>query len=231
MNLSSHQIKQIEVINSIENQLKNKSFGFTTVAPVNDFANDTRICLTSVHLPHQELINKIQNELIQPLQKIEPSFFFYPPDSIHTTIKNIRVINDPPHFDKKVIEKAAQVFESTVSDHKKFKKYFYRLLLFPNNLALVGTTDTEFDDLVLDLDKKLKENNIPDDKIYANPNYFFSNITLARFNKSPSNDFIDKVKELSESIKFEPYLVDSVTLITCTAIFAKKNIIDTWYLK
>src|SRR5258708_36767392 len=191
-----HKQKQIEVINSLEQQIKSNSMGFSTVAPVNDYENDTRICLTSVHLPHQQLITQVQDFLIKPLQQISPGYFFYPSDSLHMTIKNIRVINDPPHFTQEDIKKAKQVFTTVIPSHKKFHVYFYRLLLFPNNLALIGTTDPELDNIVQDLDNKLKEVGIPDDKKYMNAQYFFSNMTLARFNAPPSEEFLQKVKSL-----------------------------------
>jgi 2'-5' RNA ligase len=228
---SSHQQKQKEVIDSLEQQIRNKSVGFSTVAPVNDYENDSRICLTSVHFPHDQLISEIQDNIIRPLQKLSPENFFYPPDSMHMTIKNIRVVNDPPHFTDEDIVKAEKVYDSVIPNHQKFNVYFYRLLLFPNNLALIGTTDAELDKIILNLDEELKNAGVPDDKKYINSQYFFSNMTLARSNNIPSEEFINKVEELSKSISFQPYTVDSATLITCTAVFTKKNIIKTWNLK
>lgn len=228
--LSPHQEKQVEVIDSLEQQVKNNFLGFSTVAPVEDYENDTRICLTSVHLPDKKLTRQVLNSIIKPLQQISPDFFYYPSDSLHMTIKNIRVINDPPRFAEDDIKKAEQVFESVIPNHKKFNVFFYRLLLFPNNLALIGTTDPELDSIIFDLDNKLRQAEVPDDKKYMNSQYFFSNMTLARFNSKPSGEFLAKVKELSHSILFEPYTVDSVTLITCTAVFTEKNIINTFNL-
>lgn len=227
---SPHQENQVEVINSIELQVKTNSMEFSTVAPVQDYENDTRICLTSVHLPHKKLIKQVQDSLIRPLHQITPDVFFYPSDSLHMTVKNVRVINDPPHFKEDDIKKAEQVFETVIPNHKKFNVYFYRLLVFPNNLALIGTTDAELDSIVFDLDRRLNEAGISDDKKYLNSQYFFSNMTLARFNNKPSSEFLAKVEELSQSLLLEPYVVDSVTLITCTAVFTKKNIIKTWNL-
>lgn len=225
-----YQLKQIEVINSLEQQVKNKSMGFSTVAPVNNYASDTRRCLTSVHLPHQELITQVQDQLIKPLQKISPDYFFYPEDSLHITIKNVRVINDPPHFTQEDIGEAERVFEIVLPKHKKFNVYFYRLLLFPNNLALIGTTDPEMGSIFLDLDRELKAAGVLDDKKYINSQYFFCNMTLTRFNKAPGKKFLQKIEDLSQSISFEPYVVDSVTLVTSTAVFTKKKIIKTWEL-
>jgi 2'-5' RNA ligase len=147
------------------------------------------------------------------------------------TIKNIRVIDEPPRFSDADVKKAEQVFESVIPRHKKFEVYFYRLLLFPNNLALIGTTDLELDSIILDLDKELNRAGVPDDKKYLNSQYFFSNVTLARFYGTPSEELVKKVEELSQSISFEPYTVDSVTLLTGNAVFVKKNVIHTWNLK
>lgn len=100
-----------------------------------------------------------------------------------------------------------------------------------NNLALIGTTDPELDNIVLDLDEAMKKANVPDDKIYANTRYFFSNMTLVRFSSQPSQAFREQVLTLSESIQFEPYLVDSVTLLSCNAVFKKQREIGTWQLQ
>jgi len=228
---SKHQKKQEEVINLIEKQVNNRNLKFSTVPPVENYQEDKRICLTSVHFPHKQLISKIQNEIIKPLEKIEPEFFYYPQQSIHMTLKNIRVINNPPRFTQEDVQKAKSVFDMIIPTHKKFKVYFYRLLIFPNNIALIGTTEAELDNIVLDLDNKLNKIGLPDDKKYVNQKYFFSNITLLRFNRKPSKEFIKKVNELSKNISFKPYIVDSVTLVSGTAVLTQKNIIKTWQLK
>ncbi len=231
MTVTTHQLKQQEVIDRIASQVSNKSLNFSTVSPVDDFENDPRICLTSVLLPRQGLLDQVQQDLIEPLRKIEPDFHYYPSDCLHMTIKNIRVINNPPHFNEEDIQKAEKIFGETIPQHKKFNVYFYRLLLFPNNLALIGTTDEELDRIILDLDKKLTAEGIPDDKVYTNSQYFFSNMTLARFSTPPSDIFKQKVIKLSDSLKFEPYQVDSVTLLTSNAVLKNKQIRGTWELK
>lgn len=231
MTVTNHQLKQQEVIDRIANQISSKSLNFSTVSPVDDYENDPRTCLTSVHLPHKFLLDQVQKILIEPLQKIEPNFYYYPNDSLHMTIKNVRVINDPPHFSEDETRRAEEIFAETIPQHNKFNAFFYRLLLFPGNLALIGTTDAELDNLVLDLDKKLIAGGIPDDKVYSNSQYFFSNMTLTRFSTLPSEAFKQKVVELSASLKFEPYQVDSVTLLTCNAVLKNKQIRGTWKLK
>lgn len=227
--MTNHQQKQIAVINQIENQIQNNNLQFSTVAPVEDYENDPRTCLTGVHIPADSLKQKIQDEIIKPLKEISPDTYFYSAASIHMTIKNIRVINNPPHFTSENIEKARKIFSEIIPKHSKFKVYFYRLLLFPNNLALIGTTDPELDNIILDLDKRLNEAGLPDDKQYTNSQYFFSNMTLARFS-NPSKEFVKKIEELSMQIKFESYTVDSVSLVTCNAVFRSLKTIGEWKL-
>lgn len=228
--LSDFQNKQIEVIDAIEQNIKNNHLTSSTIIPVKDFDNDSRICLTSVHFPHETLIAQIQKELIDPLREIEPDFYYYPEDSLHLTIKNVRVIADPPNFSDKEIENVKSLFSLIIPKHTKFNVYFYRLLLFPNNLAVIGTTDPELDEIILDLDRKLTSAGIPDDKVYVNRNYFFSNMTLARFADHPSKKFKQKVQELSAALTLKPYTVDSVTLLSANAVMKKRNVIETWKL-
>ncbi len=228
---SPHQKKQVEVIDRIEQQVKNNSLSFSTVAPVEDYENDPRICLTSVHLPNKDFLIKIQELLINPLRHISPGSYYYSGDSLHMTVKNVRIINNPPDFDDRDIEKAEKVFAEVIPNHKKFKVYFYRLLLFPNNLALLGITDPELDNIILSLDKKLKKAGVPDNKEYTNSKYFFSNMTLVRWSQPLSQIFKNKVEELSRSLPFDPYTVDSMTLLTGNAVLKKLRIINTWNLK
>ncbi|PIP52810.1 hypothetical protein COX08_04420 [Candidatus Beckwithbacteria bacterium CG23_combo_of_CG06-09_8_20_14_all_34_8] len=228
---TTHQKNQINIINQIEKQIKDNLLGFSTVAPIEDYENDTRLCLTSVHLPNSTLIKQISNQIITPLKKIEPHFYWYKPTSQHLTIKNIKVINDPPHFSETDIDKVETVFSRVVLKYKSFQIYFYRLLLFPNNLALIGTTDPTLDAIISDLNHELKVIDIPDDKVYINRSYFFSNMTLCRFNSKISQKFRDKVKIISDSIRWQPYTIDSITLLSCNAVLEKKRIINTWNLK
>lgn len=228
--MKNHRQQQTEIINGIAKQIENNTFSATTVKPIDDFENDSRKCLTGVHFLKPELINQIKKELIEPLQKIEPDFY-YLTDSLHLTIKNVRTIDYTPLFTQNDVEKSKKVFSKTIPKHKKFNVYFYRLLLFKNSLTLVGTTDPELDKIIFDLDKRLKTENIADDKVYANSKYFFASVTLARFGSFPSKEFINKVEELSKAIKFNPYKIDWVSLVTSNAVLKNKEIIGTWELK
>jgi len=228
--MDGHQSKQIEVIDQIESSIANNTPAFSTILPVDDFENDSRLTLTSVHFPNIQLINTIQRCIIDPLKLITPDHYYYSNDSLHMTIKNIRVINDPPHFNNDDTKVAKRIFNEVIPKHKKFKVFFYRLLLFKNNLALIGTTEPKLDKIILDLDEKLSQAKLPDDKIYLNSKYFFSNITLARFTQPLTAMFESKVSELSAQLNFPDYTVDSVTLLTGNAVMKRREVIGTWEL-
>ena len=231
MNL--YQKKQIEVVNQIESSLKERCLSFSTVSSVKDFENDPRTCLTSIHFLKPKLINQIYRLLINPLKLISPNHYYYQRSSLHMTIKGIRVINDPPHFNSEDIKKARMIFQETIPYCHQFKVFFYRLLLFPTNLSLIGTTEEERDRIAIVLDKKLGQAGIPDDKKYLNSRFFFSNITLARFDSPISNSFRKKVKALSGNISkmFKPYTVDSVSLVSGNAVLKNRKIFGQWLLK
>ena len=227
--MTTHQLQQMEVISKIEEQVQKDDLKFSTVSPVADYEGDTRICLTGAHMPADTLLTQVQ-KIIKTLSEIEPGYFYYSPESLHMTIKNVRVISDPPTFTESDIAKVEKVFSSVIPHHKKYKVYFYRLMLFKNNLALIGTTDPELDEIVLELDQKLKDAGVPDDKQYTNSQYFFCNMTLARFPKS-SDAFVNAVDELSKTLVIEPYTVNAVSLVTGNAAFKKGHIITTWKLQ
>lgn len=228
--MKNYQEKQLEIIAKIESQIESCNGKFSVVTPVADFENDERICLTSVHLPSDDFKNRIQ-KLIKPLKEKYPEHYYYKPESTHITIKNIRVINDPPHFNDKDIETAKKIFSEVIPKHHKFNAYYFRFMLFQNNLALVGTTDEEYGRIILDLDGEMNKKGIKDDKTYVDTNVFFSNITLARFTKPVDPEFKKMVRKMSDSIEFDPYEIDSVSLITANAALKKLNVIETWGLR
>ena len=69
------QQKQREVIEQIEKAIKNQALNFSTVKPTEDYANDPRICLTSVHFPDQSFFQKV-HQLIDNLKKLDHSIYY-----------------------------------------------------------------------------------------------------------------------------------------------------------
>lgn len=229
-NRTAYQKAQIKVIDLIEDQINKNNVNFSTVSPSENYDTDERMCLTSVHFPDRGLLSQIREKIILPLKEVMPAHYYYENESLHLTIKNIRTISDPPNFSDLDISRAKEVFEEVLPKHNRFKVFFYRLLLFKSNLALVGTTDEELDRLVLDLDEGLKAKGVPDDKRYSNSRNFFCNMTLARFMSPLTGGYIDKIKKISEAIEIAPYTIDSVKLLTANAVLKKIRIYGNWLL-
>lgn len=228
--LTQHQKKQLEVIEDIERQVSSNAVFFSTVTPVADYESDQRMCLTTVHFPSDTFKSFIYKSIIIPLQSQYPDLYYYPDDAIHVTIRNVRVIHDPPLFSDSDIDKVKRTMETTVGKHKKFRVFYFRLLVFPHNLALIGTTDPELDELSLDLAEGFQKAGIPDDKIYSNSRHFFSNVTIARFGETIPDGFHTTISKLSESLVYPNYTVDSVSLVSSNAVMKYKTVYGTWKL-
>src|ERR1035437_4165981 len=122
--MTPYQLKQKEVIDKVEEKLKNNVVDFSTVSPVENWETDNRICLTSVHILDGFIRNQIAEKLTKPLWEIAPEHHYYPIEALHTTIKNIRVINDPPRFTSEDVNNAREVFSRVVPQHKTFQAFF-----------------------------------------------------------------------------------------------------------
>lgn len=228
--VTEYQKGQLEVIRTIENQIENDTVSFSIVLPTENYDTDPRMALTSVHFPKPELITYVTSQLQEPLKKIAPEHYYYSPESLHLTIKNVRTTAEPRGYTPEEIEQTNHVFSQVLTHHKPFKAYFFRLLQFKLNLALVGTTDPELDSIILDLDKELDAAGVPDNKVYANKDHFFAMMTLLRFVDEPTSTFQDKINELSSTISFPPYTIDTISLVTANAVMKKRTVIGEWKL-
>ena len=228
--VTDHQQNQRKIIENLEQLFRQNTGQVSVVAPVEDFLEDKRITLTSIHIPSDSLKAEIQESIIKPLKKQFPDIHFYSNDSLHLTIKNVRVVSDPPNFDEEQIKVVNEVFTSVLARHKKFTVNFYKLFLTQNSIALVGTTDPHLDDIIIDLDTVLKERGMEDDKKYVNKKYFFCNITLARFSTPVTDELERTVRKLSDKLVIEPYVVDSVNLVSGNAVMNYLQIHGRWDL-
>jgi hypothetical protein len=99
-------------------------------------------------------------------------------------------------------------------------------------VSLIGTTSENLDGIILELDERLAEAGVSDDKKYINNSHFFCNITLARFVKPCSGALKEKVTELSAALEANPisYSIDNITLLTANAVMKKRKDHGTWHL-
>jgi 2'-5' RNA ligase len=227
-----YQQQQKELIEGIVNKIKEKgNTGSTIVEMRDDYENDDAICLTSVVFLNEELRQKVRKEIIEPLKEIDDKHYFYKPDSLHLTIKNIRTIHKPLLFNEEDVKKVKQVFSQTIPSTKTFEFELKGLVRFPTSISLMGYSDDTLYELVSSLDGKLKEAGVPDNKKYASDTVFFGNITICRFATQPSEEFLSKVEEFKE-LSIGKLIVDKVSLIKCNAVCSPVNreIVETYHL-
>ncbi len=155
----------------------------------------------------------IQEKCIAPLQALEPRHYFYPTQTLHLTIKNIRVSSDPPRFDANDIQKAIEVFSKIIPHHQRIRFTLKGLLLLPTSIGIRGYCDESLYSLIQELDQGLTAAGIPDDKMYASQDIRFGNITFCRYNSTPGQVFQERLLQLHK-VEIGELEVSMVQLIT-----------------
>ncbi|MBI1919130.1 hypothetical protein HYS29_00905 [Candidatus Microgenomates bacterium] len=102
----NYSLQQKRLVKQLEGSFIKDTHNSTVVEMQKDYANDDQICLTSVVFIPNEISSKIISNVINKLKRIDPQHYFYPPESMHLTIKNIRTISKPPLFTQTDIHKA-----------------------------------------------------------------------------------------------------------------------------
>ncbi|HVT01440.1 MAG TPA: hypothetical protein VHE53_04380 [Patescibacteria group bacterium] len=223
--------KQLEETNRIEDNFKSGNSPSQIVDPVDDYANDNRLCLTSIVFLPNNITQKINSEILQPLKKLDERQYFFLPESMHITINNIRVINDPPHFTEEEIEKVKEVFRNVVSKHKSINFDLKGLWDLPTSLAIKAFTDESFGNLVMELREELNNAGVPDDKSYGSNEVVIGSSTIIRYTTKPNELFFQKIKELKD-IEIGEVNLSEIKLITTNAVNhpSKTKIIESYKL-
>ena len=224
--------KQKQLVYELETSFARRNNKFSIVDMQEDYANDDRICLTSVTFIPRTISDNIIVKVIKPLKRLEPNHYFYLAESMHLTVKNIRTIHKPPLFNQSDIEKVDDLFRKVVPDFQSFNLYIEDVVLFPTSVSVMGYGDDVLQELVSALNAGLNEIGVPDNKRYLSNSVFWGNITLCRFTHEPGQDFIEMVKKLRD-IRIGRLRVSEISLIVCNAVCYKKTreIISEYRLK
>lgn len=211
---NSYKSKQKELVLKLEESFNSGNIKTTVVEMQKEYTDDKQLCLSTVAFVDQKIRKKIVSDLINPLKKIEPDFYYYSPESIHITIKNVRTVHYPPIFDENDIAKVIDKFEDIMKKFQNFEVEIEDVLSFPTSVCVMAYSDKILGDLVLALDSGLKKIGVPDDKKYLSDSIFWGNITFCRFTHKPSEKFIEKVKEV-RNYKIGKMKIEKLSLITC----------------
>ncbi len=218
----NYYFQQKKIVKRFEKLIADRKFKTSIVDIIKDYKNDDRICLTSVVFIPKEISDKIISAVTRKLKKIESVHYFYSPESLHLTVKNIRTVNKPSLFTRKDIDKVQQLFKKIIPQTKSFKFYIEDVLVLPTSISVMAYSNDIFGKLVSSLDEGLKKNGVPDNKKYLSDHVFFGNITICRFVKKPSVQFINKAKK-DRNLKIGNFKVKKISLITCNAVCHKKT--------
>lgn len=204
----------------------------TTIIPIKkDHQLDNALCLTSVAFTPIKLADLIYKCIIKPLKTIEPDHYYYSPDSLHVTIKNVKTTSYPPLYSKDDIIKVDHLFSQIIPLHQTLRLSCEEIINFPTSVSLICYSPIQYQKLILDLNEGLNMIGVPDNKKYISDTIFFGNITLCRFTKQPTERFYEKLNSL-KNIIHEELIVDSIKLITCNSVChpGTRKIINTYYL-
>ena len=229
MEKNAYKIQQIELISKIKRQIKDGNFKASIYSSLADFDDDPAVCLTSICKPSAEAIDTIREEVVLPLKAIQPEHYYYEPEQFHLTVKNIRVVSYPPNFDENLIRICTEIFQKVVPSVPSFKFDLKGVINFPASCAVVGYADEEHRELVRKIDKELSKIGLEDDKKYTSKSIFFGNISVCRYRANPSPRFVAKIEELA-SVDLGELIVRKVELVSCNAVFKRRNKLASFYL-
>ena len=187
-----------------------------------DYRGDPRRCLTSVAFVPSATAQRIHCKVIGNLREIQPSHHYYPPDTMHITIKNVRTVHTPPLFTDADIEKCRRVFAEVTARHSPFSFELTQVVTFAASVAVVGFCDEWLKDLVLDLDRELHKAGVPDNKKYISNSVFFGNVTVCRFTAPPSGRLLKVTREMRDAVK-ATVPVTAINLITCDSVCSSSS--------
>lgn len=229
---NDYPLQQKQLVEQLEHHFANGSGPSTVVEMQKDYANDDRICLTSVVFVPEHISRKIVSDVIERLRAIEPKQYFYSPESMHLTIKNVRTISKPPLFSDLDIHRVDRLFSEIVPRFPVFEFSVEDVLLFPTSVSIMAYSSEALQKLVLCLDDGLKEIGIPDNKTYLSDCVYWGNITVCRFTQKPSVEFIQEMKKM-RNMKIGKFVVEKINLLTCNAVChpESKNVIHEYALK
>ncbi len=182
-----------------------------------NFESDNRLCLTCVAFVPSALASAIEKEIIEPLKVAAGGHFYYPAESLHLTMQNIRTISDPPKFSMDDVHAVSEIIKVLATQFHLFEFEIDGFLKLPTSLALRAYSEPRLKEFVRKFRAELVAAGIPDDKEYISNDVVFGNITICRYSEEPSTEFMQRLAKSEFSIKSK-FAVEELALISTNAI-------------
>lgn len=227
--MTPYQQRQLVLMRQMEQSFLSDPTAATIVPMQADFARDAQMALTAVSYLPNELANRIIGTIIEPLRNLEPDFYYYPVESLHITIQNVRVIHDPPRYTEHDIDVTRSTFRQAAAKAKTFPFTFQGLLSMPTSVSIIALGTPDYDRFVKALRQDLTAAQVPDDKSYFTDELVFANTTICRYTHKPSNAFLKKLQEMHDQHIGEVSINDMVLVtMNAGANRAKTRILETY---
>lgn len=215
---SQYRVRQLEAIRRLEAVSSDPlSDPVSTIVPMRDeYISDARLCLTVVCFVPECLSSSILN-MVRQLSELDSRHYFYPHASMHFTLQNIRIINDPPNFRAPDLLRAAKTLEESLKTASAHKATLKGILELPTSVGVCVYFDDALADTIFGLRESFAEIGLRDDKSYIDDDVVFGNVTFCRYTASPNDSFKQHITELKD-VDFGEMIVDHAALITTNAV-------------
>lgn len=213
----SHFQKQKDLVRELESALAADP-SRTTIAPMkSDFTTSKGRSLAAISFLSSDILLQIMEQVQKPLQAADPSQYYFAAASTHITIKNIRALHYPPHISSSDIQKAHGVLTETIPHYPPPRFYLEEVVVFPTSIALMAYAEEGHTKLIHELDDKLSQAGIPDDKKYFSKDIYWANITICRFTHPPTPQLI-AVAQTMRHLKVASMRIDETCLLTSNEV-------------
>ncbi len=213
----SYQNQQRVLFDLVEDQFRRGIKPTSIVKPVENYALDNRLYLTSVSFLSEDLQDTVMREIIEPLKKADPNQYYYLKKSLHVTIFNVYMPNHIDLVTTDKLNKIRAIFKKVLSKHPPIEFELRGLFELPSSIGIRCYCNENLKHIIQDLEKELAKINIKNEKRLASEEIFFGNITVSRFVDKPNNAFSDVIKNLKHAT-FGTHTVKSVSLIKSNAV-------------
>ncbi len=227
----THHQKQEALFASIEAGFKAGAAPSTIVNVQKDFSQDPLRSLTNIAFIPELLDLKLVQQLFHELRTVASQQYVYPRESIHTTIKNVRTVNDPPRFTQEEIERIRPVIREVACRYQSIEIEWKGLLELPTSLAIRGFSSEALTRLVLDLHGALIQAGVPDDKRYASMELFASSCTICRY-QAPLDENTRRLIQRFKQVPFGRTVLKEFSLVITDSVASKSvvRVIETFPL-
>lgn len=224
--------RQADMLQSIEDGFREGRTPSTFVNISKTYETDADYCLTNVAFVPELAETVAYTEMMDELRALNEGHYLYPSVSLHTTIKNVRTIHEPPLFTEEDIERIRPTLRRVAAQYESFEIDWQGLLALPTSLAIKGFSSEAYGHLVGDLHRALIDVGVPDNKAYASSTVFANSATCCRYTHTPS-DAWNEVIQRWKSTSFGVSRIKSFSLIVCNAVVAPTSlrVVETFSFK